>query len=67
MIKVLFVGEDLKKAKGGIASVMKLILEHPYLKEKTDWRKFYELAEKYGYKLMNMSEFYEKYLKNVRI
>lgn len=40
-------------------------LFHPYLKDKTYWKKFFEYAEKYSYKIMNMSEFYEKYLKEI--
>ncbi len=38
-------------------------LFHPYLKDKTNWKKFFDLVDKYKYKLMTMTEFYEKYLK----
>ena len=38
-------------------------LFHPYLKEKSNWKDFFLLAEKHNYKLMNMSEFKDRYLK----
>ena len=37
-------------------------LFHSYLKEKTQWKLFFELALKYNYKIMNMKQFYELYL-----
>ena len=37
-------------------------LFHSYLKENSNWKKFFLLAEKYGYKIMNMSQFKDKYL-----
>lgn len=40
-------------------------LFHPYLKNKIHWKNFFGYAEKYGYRIMNMSEFYEKYLKKI--
>lgn len=40
-------------------------LFHPYLKEQTHWKKFFDLASEYGYKIMNAIEFYEKYLKQI--
>lgn len=46
----------------GITPVVGLF--HPYLKDKVHWKRFFELAVKYGYKIMNVREFYEKYLKN---
>jgi len=40
-------------------------LFHPHLKDKTHWKKFFDFAKTYGYETMNLSEFYEKYLKKV--
>jgi len=38
-------------------------LFHPHLKHKSGWKDFYKYADKYNYKLMTMTEFYNKYLK----
>lgn len=48
--------------KKGITPIVALF--HPYLKDKTNWKNFYKLVKNYKYKLMNMSQFYEVYLKN---
>lgn len=48
--------------KRGITPITGLF--HPYFKDRTDWRGFFSLADKYGYNIMNVSQFYEKYLKN---
>jgi len=38
-------------------------LFHPYLKQKSQWKEFFAFAEKYKYKIMNMSQFKKSYLK----
>ena len=37
-------------------------LFHPQLKNQTDWKRFYEYADCYGYRLMTVSEFHAEYL-----
>ena len=37
-------------------------LFHPYLKQHTNWRGFFELAERHGYTVLTMSQLYARYL-----
>ncbi len=41
-------------------------LFHPYLKKETEWKRFYELADKHSYKILTISEFYGKYLQRIK-
>ena len=45
----------------GITPIVALF--HPYLKRQSKWKEFFFLAEKYGYAIMNMSQFKGRYLK----
>jgi Glycosyltransferase len=47
-MRVLFVGEDIQRSKGGIVTVMKQLLHNPVLKESVDYKTVFTTGDAYS-------------------